>query len=61
MNTELGEGRGGGGAKNHIAKDFVKLMINPVFRKFMENVRKNWDIKLVTTERGRNYLVSEQN
>ena len=27
----------------------------------MENVRKYRDIKLVTTERRRNYLVSEQN
>ena len=27
----------------------------------MENVRKHRDIKLVTTERRRNYLVSEQN
>ena len=27
----------------------------------MENVRKHWDIKLVTTERRRNYLVSEPN
>ena len=27
----------------------------------MENVRKNRDIKLVTTERKRNYLVSKPN
>ena len=27
----------------------------------MENVRKNRNIKLVTTERRRNYLVSETN
>ena len=27
----------------------------------MENVRKHRDIKLVTTERTRNYLVSEPN
>ena len=37
------------------------LMNNSVFRKNMENVRKNRDIKLITTENRRNYLVSESN
>ena len=36
-------------------------MNNAVFEKTMENMRKHRNIKLETTERRRNYLVSEPN
>ena len=56
MNTELRKL-----AKNDFEKDLFKLMNNAVFGKTMENIRKHRNIKLVTTDKKRNKLVSEPN
>ena len=48
-------------AKDDFQKDLFKLMNNAVFGKTMENIRKHRDIKLVTTDKKRNKLISEPN
>ena len=48
-------------AKDDFEKDLFKLMNDVVFEKTMENIRKHRDIKLVTTDKKRNKLVSEPN
>ena len=56
MNTELRKI-----AKDDFEKDLSKLMNNAVFGKTMENIRKHRYIKMVTTDKKRNKLVSEPN
>ena len=56
MNTKLRQK-----AKNNFEKYSFKLVNNSVFEITIENMRKHRNIKLVTTERRRDYLVSEPN
>ena len=44
-----------------IWKNIYKLLNNAVFRKTIENVGKHRDMKFVTTDPTKNYLVSEPN
>ena len=56
MNTELRKLE-----NDDFEKDLFKLMNNEVFGKTKENIRKHRNIKLVTTNKKRNKLVSEPN
>ena len=56
MNTKLRRK-----AKNNFEKDLFKLINNAVFGKTMESERRHRNIELVTTEKRRNYLVSQPN
>ena len=55
MNTELRKQ-----AENDFEEDFFKLM-NSGFRKTVKNVRYHRDIKLETTDKRRNKLISKPN
>ena len=52
MNTKL---------RQKVKNNFEKNFFNAFFGKTMDNVRKHRNVKFVTTERRRNYLVSEPN
>ena len=47
--------------ENHFLKEFFKLTNNATLGKTMKNVRYHGNMKLVTTDKKRNYLVSKPN
>ena len=48
-------------AKNNFEKYFFKVINNSIFGNTMENVRNHRDLKLITTNKWKNQLVSEPN
>jgi len=48
-------------ASNEFEKDFFKLMNNSVFGKTMENIRNHVDVRLRTSEKSAEKLVSKPN
>ena len=57
MNTKLRRV----GKNDDLEKDFFNVLNNSVFGKAMKNVRKHRNIKLVTKNKRKNYLVSQPN
>ena len=57
MNTKLRRE----GKNDDLEKDFFNVLNNSVFGKAMKNVRKHRNIKLVTKNKRKNYLVSQPN
>ena len=47
--------------KNRSKKYFFKVINNSIFGNTMENVRNHRDLKLITTNKWKNQLVSEPN